>query len=357
MLAAALCGTSIQTALLEAQEEPFVLEQLSKKVVAALVVPRPPMYVFANALIVMDSAGVIVVDTHASPSAAQSLIAQIRETTDRPVQFVINTHWHGDHIYGNQAYREAFPEVQFVGHRATREGVLSSAAEYLEDELAELPASIDERRKWLETGRGPRGEPLSAADSAAVERSLRLRMGQLEELQSLELIPPELTFTDTLSLARPWGVVRVIHFGEAHTDGDAVVYLPEQRILAVGDLVEEGLPYLDDANLPGWAAVLDSLSRLEFEIVLPSHGGILRDHTLLDVQREFFRELVSRVEASVAEEGSLERAQEDITMDRFRSTLAGHEVGEERYRSYVRNAVAITYRQIRTQAGSSPVPD
>lgn len=138
----------------------FDIVQLHDGVYAALVDPTPPMYVFANALIVIDDGGVTVVDTHQSPAAAEALIDEIRKLTDKPVRFVINTHWHGDHVYGNQVYREQFPDVVFVGYRTMREDMLELGAAKLAEELETLPATIRQRETWLSAGKGPDGEEL-----------------------------------------------------------------------------------------------------------------------------------------------------------------------------------------------------
>ena len=137
----------------------FEIVQIHEGVYAARVQPAPPMYVFANALIVVDDEGVTVVDTPQSPAAA--LVDEIRKLTDKPVRFVINTHWHGDHVYGNQMYRDPFPDVVFVGHRTIREDMLDLGAAMLAEELETLPETIRQREMWLSSGKGPDGEELT----------------------------------------------------------------------------------------------------------------------------------------------------------------------------------------------------
>ena len=74
-----------------------------------------------NSLIVVGDDGVFVLDSGRTPDAAKTMMSEIRKLTDKPVRFVVNSHWHDDHIFGNQAYQEAFPGVRIIAHRSTRE--------------------------------------------------------------------------------------------------------------------------------------------------------------------------------------------------------------------------------------------
>ena len=89
-----------------AQVSPFELMKLADGVHAAIFTPLPGANVDGTAVIVINDADVLVVDTQNSPSAARAVIAAIRTLTDKPVRYVVNTHWHGDHHFGNQVYEE-----------------------------------------------------------------------------------------------------------------------------------------------------------------------------------------------------------------------------------------------------------
>ena len=117
-------------------QETFELVELAPNVHVALVRPNPPRYVFANTLIVIRERDVLVLDTHQSPSAADVLIDEIRKLTPLPVRYVVNTHWHGDHVYGNQSYKERFDDVEFIGHVSTATDVNSKGAQALAQEIA-----------------------------------------------------------------------------------------------------------------------------------------------------------------------------------------------------------------------------
>ena len=90
------------------------------------------------------------------------------------MRFVISTHWHGDHVYGNQVYRDPFPEVVFVGHRTIREDMLELGGEMLAEEIETLPETIRHRETWLSSGTGPDGEELTAELRERIEYSHRV---------------------------------------------------------------------------------------------------------------------------------------------------------------------------------------
>ncbi|HZD04837.1 MAG TPA: MBL fold metallo-hydrolase, partial [Longimicrobiales bacterium] len=303
-------------------DDVFDVVPVAAGVWAALVKPAPAAYAFANSLVVAWDDGVLVVDTQQSPTAARALVQWIGEHLGRPVRWVVNTHWHGDHVYGNQAYREAFPGVRFVGHTSTRTGVLEDAAAAREEELDELPGTIRDRRRWLDTGRGPDGKELSPEGREAVARSLALRQAYLRDLEDLDLVPPDVTFTDRMTLHTGGRTVELIHLGPAHTAGDIVVRLPEEGVLAVGDLLEDGPPWLEGAWIPGWAAALSRLRELPERIVLVSHGTLHRDRELLDWQARFMEDLAGTASSAHREGWTAEEALKRSDLRSFREPLA-----------------------------------
>ena len=90
----------------------------------------------------------------------------------------------------------------------------------------------------------------------------------------MELVAPALTFESELTLHRPGRTIRVLHFGRAHTRGDVIVFLPDDGVVAVGELVEDAFPYFGNAYPAGWASVLEELARLDASVMLPSHGPV-----------------------------------------------------------------------------------
>ena len=104
----------------QASEPRFELIKLADGIYAAIRTEPPGLTVNANAVFIINPDDVVVVDTTLTPGTAREEIAALKRLTNKPVKYVINTHWHDDHIMGNQAYKEAFPGVEFIAHVNTK---------------------------------------------------------------------------------------------------------------------------------------------------------------------------------------------------------------------------------------------
>ena len=112
----AILGTSIA----RAQTSPYRVVELAPGIHAVTRQVPPGGVSDSNVLLIINDTDVVVVDANIFPSSARETIAEIRKLTANPVRYVINTHWHSDHHYGNQVYREAFPGVEFIVSQATK---------------------------------------------------------------------------------------------------------------------------------------------------------------------------------------------------------------------------------------------
>src|SRR5437868_6522498 len=99
----------------------FSVQKLAEGVYAVIREKPPGFMVDANNVFIINDEDVIVVDSNGAPAITKEVLAALRKLTNKPVKYVINTHWHDDHIRGNQVYRDAFPGVEFIGHQTMRE--------------------------------------------------------------------------------------------------------------------------------------------------------------------------------------------------------------------------------------------
>ena len=271
----------------------FDLTELAEGVYAATVRPNPPMYVFANSLIVIGADGVLVVDAQASAAASRALLAQLAAVTPLPVTHVVNTHWHTDHTAGNAAFVDANPDVTIVATEATAEAMATSGRAAYQADIDTLPASAERRRAWAAEGRGPDGRELGAAAIESLRRSADLREAQARGLAATPYTLPHLTFRESLRIDLGGRRVEVRALGPAHTTGDAVVWLADERILAAGDLLEDAFPWIDaDTDVAGWARALAHLEGLDPAVVLPAHGTVHRGRGFLRANADLLAAIV-----------------------------------------------------------------
>jgi glyoxylase-like metal-dependent hydrolase (beta-lactamase superfamily II) len=308
-LAVTLLATPIP-ALAQTPEPIFEYPQLAPGVWAAVLRQKGPFAV-TNSLIVVSDDGVLVVDTQQSAPAVEEIIAKIRQITSQPVRWVVNTHEHLDHVGGNDAYRRAFgPHVAIVGHRVQRAAVDIATRRSLANEIEQRSNDLRERRRQFAS---LRDDPIiSDTLKAMMAKELDVLQVYGEDLQRLELRPPDSTFTSERILRLGEREVHLIHPGPAHTQGDVAVWLPAEGILAAGDLLEDGLSIVGESSTPtGWAAALDSLSRLDVKVLLPAHGAV-QDRRLLDRQKDLFGSVVREVRSARREGLTLDQAWDRI---------------------------------------------
>jgi cyclase len=304
----------------------FNISRVTEGVYAA--VAKPQALLNSNAAIILNSDHALVVDTHSKPSAARALIRQIRaEVTDRPVRYVIDSHFHWDHAQGNLAYPDAFgANVEVISSTATREWLRREGEQRLRESLAGLPAQIAELRKQAEAAR---------VRADGTHPRLLARVAEMESYLK-EMSPPAkpialptMTFSDRLVLHRDGQGGKEVHLmflGRGHTAGDVVVYVPAERVVATGDLMHGLLPYIGDGYPDEWPRTLTELEKLDFTRVVPGHGLAQEGKTILANFRAYIEEITEAVRRGVERGDSLQALQGSISPDKLRSLQANDNV-------------------------------
>ena len=235
-----------------------------------------------NSVAIIGETGVLVFDTNGTPSAAAAVLAEIRRITDKPVRYIVNSHWHWDHWYGTEVYLRAFPGVQVISQTRTRGLMLGPALEFnrpgLEQQLPSYLKALEEK---------------AAADPAVRERLDTARFF-LDQKRSVKHVMPQVTFDRAFDVDLGGRRVQVRHHDRAVTPGDSYVYLPDQRVLITGDLIVNPMPFALSSYPSGWIATLEQLDALDAAVIVPGHGEPLRDESLLHATLDVFRALVSR---------------------------------------------------------------
>jgi cyclase len=205
---------------------------------------------------------VLVIDAN-FPAGAKLIINKIRAMTDKPIRFAFDTHHHGDHAYGNQIY------VENGGVPVAHTGVVEEMKRYETGYYGHEPG------RW---------------ESAMKERP---------DLKTTKLKPPSVLFSKDLIFDDGKHRVELMHLGVAHTHGDAVAWLPKERILFTGDVCVNG-PYnfVGDGDVGKWVATLDAAKKLGATVVCTGHGP-RSTASVLDDQQAFFRTLREQVGAEM----------------------------------------------------------
>lgn len=191
-----------------------------------------------NTGVIVGDDAVMVIDTQATPAMAQDVIRRIREVTDKPIKYVVLSHYHAVRVLGASAYQP--------------EHIIASQDTY------DLIVERGEQDKASEIGRFPR------------------------LFRAVESVPPGLTwptitFTGKMTIWLGKLEVQLLQLGRGHTKGDTVAWLPQQKILFSGDLVEfDATPYAGDAYFKDWPQTLDNIAALRPEKLVPGRGAALQ---------------------------------------------------------------------------------
>lgn len=326
LLAVLLCTAPQQLAAAEpAAGDPYEvrLELIGDGIYTAIrpVSTRQP--VMGNGTIIVNDDHVVVIDGCGSPLLADRVIAAIRGVTDKPVRYLVITHWHGDHNLGAHRFVAAWPGIAIVAHRFTRAAMLGAPMDYVEEYKVTIPEQMKALAERLESGTGSDGQPLKDYQVRELGDLMRFEEVFIGEIQSSRVTPPTLTFEQELVLHGGSRTIEVHHSGKGNTAGDAWVWLPAERILVTGDIVVHPTPYGFYSYPRSWAGVLGSLQALEPRLVVPGHGEVMRDTAYLARLQRLFTDLADQADTAVAAGQDLEAFRETVDFEAHRPGFTG----------------------------------
>lgn len=236
--------------------------------------------VLANTVLIVNETDAVLVDG-GLPAHAEHVVAEIRAITDKPVSAIVTTHWHGDHNTGHFVFKQAWPDAQIIAHENTHEAMTTGALNYVPSTVStpveELAAPARETLASLEAQDG-------APALIAYFRDAVAGMAEVHaDYARWELVAPDATFTERLVLHRGERRIEVVFFGPANTEGDALVWLPAERIVIAGDIVVRPTPYGFGSAPRAWAQVLRRINALDYAMLVPGHGDIQHDAAYVDL--------------------------------------------------------------------------
>lgn len=277
----------------------------------------------ANSLVVIGDSGVLVVDAQFTRRATLQTLDAVRHLTPKPVRYVVNTHWHDDHAGGNQVYRDSFPNVEFVAQTNTRADLATIGAENRKGTWNGAAPFAARLRRLLAQGLGGDSTPTTPRERAALENAVTIIDQYIADAPGFRETLPTRTFDRSLTIQLGNRVVELRWFGEASTRGDAVAYLPAERVAAVGDLLGDPVPFAFNAHVGGWISVLDSLRALGTKALLPGHGPVFRGNARLDSTRAMLTRVRDETLAAAREGLPIDQIRRRVTLRDYRDAIAG----------------------------------
>jgi glyoxylase-like metal-dependent hydrolase (beta-lactamase superfamily II) len=304
-----------------------------------------------NTLVVIGRDAVLVVDTGQFAELAARMIADIRKRTDRPVRWVVNTHWHGDHLLGNAAFVDAFPGVSIVNHVETRRLSDKSYEGFAAKAAKEFPQYVTDMRAAVARGTRKSGALLTAEDKEYYARQADEIEAFLRQLPAMRYVRADAMFDRELRVDLGGREVRILHLGRGNTGGDTVVLVPDAKVVAAGDLVVYPTPYSFGSWLAEWPDTLAQVEALGATSIVHGHGPVLRDHAYIHTVAALVRETRRQVGVLVKEGLSLEETRKRVTLDDYRKTLAADDYWRRRAfdEFFLQPAVEQAYKEAKGQ--------
>ena len=280
--------------------------------------------VSGTTVVVIGDESVAVIDTGHHPRLTRRIIGEIRALTPKPVAFVVNTHWHNDHVSGNGLYVDAFPGAKVVTHVFTSTLLERDVRAFQGPNFAPfLRAQSKGLREMLAAGQGSDGTPLTEARRARLQGFLDDADAAIEECAEFRFRGADLTFADRITLRLGKREVELVHLGRANTGGDIVAWIPDAKVLAVGDLVVHPFPFATQSYIGEWAAALRKVEAMPFEALIPGHGPVMRDRRYLLQVTEVLESVMAQARAAYRPGIPLGELRKHVDLKEHRRRIAG----------------------------------
>ncbi|HEY4649293.1 MAG TPA: MBL fold metallo-hydrolase [Gemmatimonadales bacterium] len=279
----------------------------------------------ANSLIVVRDSDVVVVDAQFTRAATMETISAIRKISRKPVSYVVNTHWHDDHLAGDQVYQDSFPGVRFVMQENTATDLVTQGTPNRKSQVEGAPPVVDRFEHLLSMGLGMDSTPATPLERSALETAIRIVRQYVEEAPGFRAVAATDTVQRKMTLGQGPDRVELLWFGYGNTRGDLIAYLPARGIVATGDLVDAPIPLAFNSHPASWVNVLDSILALKPKVIVPGHGPVMHDLDYVRSVRDWLSRIDREASAAVQRGDSQDTALKAIKLDDVRQSVTKDE--------------------------------
>lgn len=241
--------------------EYFSIYSIRSGVYAAIAIPGKGAW--SNAGFVDLGDALIVFDAFSTPSAGYELRKQAEAITGKKVKYLVNSHYHGDHTFGNQEFEDTI--------------IISTSMTYRLSKDKNTFCDLEEEKKEMEEYLLQLKSQIEAAEDEVIQLSLLNQYNEmskvLEDLPKLRMVLPSLLFEEKLVIEGPLRKVELHCLGGGHTPSDTFIYLPDDKIAFMGDLLTEKL-HLPIYDLEAFLTILNTVKQKNIDVFVPGHGKI-----------------------------------------------------------------------------------
>jgi cyclase len=273
------------------------------------------MNVGSNSPIIVNDDETLVIDSEITPAAGRAIAADVKAITNKPIRYIVDSHYHYDHAFGNQVF---ISDAQVIGHDNTwrRLSTNETLQQYtFLNSVQPVPARVEALKQRIAQETDPQ-------QKATLERQAANSLAYLEQVKEVKVTPPNLTFDQTMTLHRGSREIRLLYLGRGHTDTDVVVFLPKERIVCTGDLMESVVSYMGDSYPEEWIGTLERLKAVDFDTVMPGHGVVFKGKTKITAFQNYLKDVVTQVTALRKQGLNAEDAAQKVDVTKYRDEFA-----------------------------------
>lgn len=278
--------------------------------------------VMGTSVFVVGDDGVIVFDGGGAPLMSERLMTKIAEVTDKPITHVVISHWHGDHNFGVWRIVEEFPEVQVIAHPFTRAATLGRPMDYVKRSGTVIERFLPFIEQTLSTGLSADGKRPLSEKEIGVYIYIQENKDYLDsEYKRYAATLPMVTFEDKMTLYTGDKEVQLLFLGVGNTEGDIVMWLPKEKIIATGDIVVHPAPFGYNVYPAKWVATLRAVNNLDFKVLVPGHGDFQYDTSYTNLMIEAIESVTRQTDQFISDGLTQEEARAALDLsgleDRF----------------------------------------
>ncbi|HEY7162124.1 MAG TPA: MBL fold metallo-hydrolase [Acidobacteriota bacterium] len=331
------------------------MKKVADEVYLFNVTPYGDVGMSGNCVAIVSDDSVVLFDSTATPQTATTVLNEIRKVTDKPVKYLVNSHWHWDHWGGNEVFLSAFPDLKIITHEKTLEQLKTVEPKWNDQGLKEgLPAYLKDFQKQIADAKAKNA---SESEIKNMEELLAADQNFLEQKTSLKKTYPNVTFKESMDIHPAGREIQVLH-ARAITVGDTYLYLPKEKILVTGDILLSPFPFAVGGTYPNdWIKTLQHFVELQPTLVIPGHGDV-QNVDFIRNNIAMFQSVVEYVKEAKSKGLSLEQTQKSVAL---KNEAFGRKLGItdpevlQQFKSYFLNVfVARAYRELDTPLSETP---
>jgi glyoxylase-like metal-dependent hydrolase (beta-lactamase superfamily II) len=270
-----------------------------------------------NSIVIEQSDGLVVVDAGGSPPSGEYIVAEIKKFSDKPVKDLIYTHYHGDHNLGAGAFLKAWPGLKIISTAATQANMTGKPMNYIKTYSADYAGEIDFARQQVADPKLP------DAVKAGWQQYIDVGDSIVAGYKNMQAYPATVTFTDKYAIADSQEPVEIAFLGKANTDGDAVIWIPNEKVLCSGDIVVNPIPYAAASYPSSWIDVLKKVKEYRATYLIPGHGEVQTDNIYVDKIIAALEDVRAQVTPLARKGVTLDDVYKQTDFEKLKASFAG----------------------------------